>query len=244
MRRINYAVCVGTTQCFISNIHFDISNWTASSENGHSSNIMVTIWWSKIIINSKTECLQADVDVFISNYTIIDPEIYQLWIEGFSCKFSSPNCNLVSCQTAPSIYNYSQRGGVLSETEGFWSLHGRSQRPDCIGCTGSLPHLFPDWTIPKRTHQTDGAILLPAGATNAWPYHREVLFHRWCGGSRNSWQEAVVPLPQGPRRGGREDVRQAKISSVGKFGRYLGRVESNIFQLLLQPTIWQRKTHF
>ncbi|EDW95273.2 acidic fibroblast growth factor intracellular-binding protein [Drosophila yakuba] len=26
----------------------------------------------------------ADVDVFISNYTIVDPEIYQLWIEGFS----------------------------------------------------------------------------------------------------------------------------------------------------------------
>lgn len=28
----------------------------------------------------------ADVDVFITNYTIVDPEIYQLWIEGFSCK--------------------------------------------------------------------------------------------------------------------------------------------------------------
>uniref|UniRef100_A0ABK9MI44 Acidic fibroblast growth factor intracellular-binding protein n=1 Tax=Glossina morsitans morsitans TaxID=37546 RepID=A0ABK9MI44_GLOMM len=26
----------------------------------------------------------ADVDVFVTNYTIVDPEIYQLWIEGFS----------------------------------------------------------------------------------------------------------------------------------------------------------------
>ncbi|XP_013116037.2 acidic fibroblast growth factor intracellular-binding protein isoform X2 [Stomoxys calcitrans] len=26
----------------------------------------------------------ADVDVFLTNYTIVDPEIYQLWIEGFS----------------------------------------------------------------------------------------------------------------------------------------------------------------
>lgn len=26
------------------------------------------------------------LDVFISNYTIIDPEIYQLFIEGYSCK--------------------------------------------------------------------------------------------------------------------------------------------------------------
>lgn len=24
----------------------------------------------------------TEVDVFISNYTLVDPEIYQLWIEG------------------------------------------------------------------------------------------------------------------------------------------------------------------
>ncbi|XP_058823580.1 acidic fibroblast growth factor intracellular-binding protein [Topomyia yanbarensis] len=28
--------------------------------------------------------MYAEVDVFISNYTLVDPEIYQLWIEGFS----------------------------------------------------------------------------------------------------------------------------------------------------------------
>lgn len=26
----------------------------------------------------------AEVDVFISNYTLVDPELYQLWIEGYS----------------------------------------------------------------------------------------------------------------------------------------------------------------
>lgn len=29
----------------------------------------------------------AEVDVFISNYTLVDPELYQLWIEGYSCKY-------------------------------------------------------------------------------------------------------------------------------------------------------------
>lgn len=32
--------------------------------------------------------MYAEVDVFISNYTLVDPDIYQLWIEGYTCKFS------------------------------------------------------------------------------------------------------------------------------------------------------------
>lgn len=32
--------------------------------------------------------MYTEVDVFVGNYTLIDPEIYQLWIEGCSCKFS------------------------------------------------------------------------------------------------------------------------------------------------------------
>lgn len=31
--------------------------------------------------------MYTEVDVFVSNFTLIDPEIYQLWIEGCSCKF-------------------------------------------------------------------------------------------------------------------------------------------------------------
>lgn len=26
----------------------------------------------------------SEVDVFISNYTLVDPEIYQLWVDGHS----------------------------------------------------------------------------------------------------------------------------------------------------------------
>lgn len=28
----------------------------------------------------------AEVDVFISNYTLVDADIFQLWTEGYSCK--------------------------------------------------------------------------------------------------------------------------------------------------------------
>lgn len=30
--------------------------------------------------------MSAEIDVFISNYTLVDPEIYQLWIDGLSGK--------------------------------------------------------------------------------------------------------------------------------------------------------------
>lgn len=43
--------------------------------------------------------MYADVDVFISNYTIVDPDIYQLWIEGYSCK-----C-IVNCCCKINIFN-------------------------------------------------------------------------------------------------------------------------------------------
>lgn len=31
--------------------------------------------------------MYAEVDVFISNYTLVDPDIYQLWLEGIPCKY-------------------------------------------------------------------------------------------------------------------------------------------------------------
>lgn len=34
----------------------------------------------------------SEVDVFISNYTLVDPEIYQLWVDGHSCKFVKYSC--------------------------------------------------------------------------------------------------------------------------------------------------------
>lgn len=30
--------------------------------------------------------MMSEVDVFVSNYTLVDPEIYQLWVDGHSCK--------------------------------------------------------------------------------------------------------------------------------------------------------------
>lgn len=30
--------------------------------------------------------LGGEVDVFISNYTLVDGDIFQLWAEGYSCK--------------------------------------------------------------------------------------------------------------------------------------------------------------
>lgn len=30
--------------------------------------------------------MYAEVDVFISNYTLVDADIFQLWTEGYSCK--------------------------------------------------------------------------------------------------------------------------------------------------------------
>lgn len=29
----------------------------------------------------------SEVDVFISNYTLVDPDVYQLWVDGHSCEF-------------------------------------------------------------------------------------------------------------------------------------------------------------
>lgn len=32
-----------------------------------------------------------DVDVFISNYTIVDPEVYQLWVDGCTGQYKIKN---------------------------------------------------------------------------------------------------------------------------------------------------------
>lgn len=36
----------------------------------------------------------TEIDVFISNYTLVDPEIYQLWVEGHTGEFPNPNLTL------------------------------------------------------------------------------------------------------------------------------------------------------
>lgn len=36
--------------------------------------------------------MYAEVDVFISNYTLVDADIFQLWTEGYSCEWNCSNC--------------------------------------------------------------------------------------------------------------------------------------------------------
>lgn len=37
--------------------------------------------------NSNLVKMLSELDVFISNYIIVDPEIYQLWIEGYTSEY-------------------------------------------------------------------------------------------------------------------------------------------------------------
>lgn len=38
-----------------------------------------------------------EVDVFITNYTLVDPEIYQLWIEGHTGKILDKCTTQIVC---------------------------------------------------------------------------------------------------------------------------------------------------
>lgn len=46
--------------------------------------------------------MYAEVDVFISNYTLVDADIFQLWTEGYSCMYNpihrtiTKNCAFVN----------------------------------------------------------------------------------------------------------------------------------------------------
>lgn len=42
--------------------------------------------------------MNAEIDVFISNYTLIDSDIFQQWIEGYSCKKkNTTNISVFNC---------------------------------------------------------------------------------------------------------------------------------------------------
>jgi hypothetical protein len=45
----------------------------------------------------------AEVDVFISNYTLVDPEVYQLWVDGCSCKYGNESNLHRPCSCCTSI---------------------------------------------------------------------------------------------------------------------------------------------
>lgn len=59
--------------------------------------------------------MYAEVDVFISNYTLVDPDIYQLWIEGYTCEtdeylFSDKNVKLISLTATEAVTMLKQKG--------------------------------------------------------------------------------------------------------------------------------------
>lgn len=62
----------------------------------------------------------AEVDVFISNYTIVDPDIYQLWIEGYSSEYAevAPDANNVD-----SLFTASESVALLKQ-RGFDTFMG------------------------------------------------------------------------------------------------------------------------
>lgn len=56
--------------------------------------------------------MYAEVDVFISNYTLVDADIFQLWTEGYSCKRNSVQRNhyfLCSAFTFNANLNFPQQ---------------------------------------------------------------------------------------------------------------------------------------
>lgn len=48
----------------------------------------------------------AEVDVFISNYTLVDPEVYQLWVDGYSCEYIC----------VPNLFHYSNSLSVVQSS--------------------------------------------------------------------------------------------------------------------------------
>lgn len=52
----------------------------------------------------------SEVDVFISNYTLVDPEIYQLWVDGHSCEWNEIQT------TSNYLFNYTNEIGIVDLT--------------------------------------------------------------------------------------------------------------------------------
>lgn len=142
----------------------------------------------------------ADVDVFLTNYTIVDPEIYQLWIEGFSCKSRIPrlryswwtisiigssngmiieygqfDCSPAFIVLLSSVVSFSYWSSLLFKTEGFWPLNGCPHWSDNFRRFGPLPDIFSNRiesvTFPDKTYRT---IVFPDRPRNERPNHWKV----------------------------------------------------------------------
>lgn len=72
-----------------------------------------------------TQIMYAEVDVFISNYTLVDADIYQLWTEGYSCEYSEAHRNrFVSAHLPEFVYVLPYSSSVATEAVHFQNTKG------------------------------------------------------------------------------------------------------------------------
>lgn len=91
--------------------------------------------------------MNAEIDVFISNYTLIDSDIFQQWIEGYSCKKkNTTNISVFNCI----IYI---RSIILLKAEVLRTVYGCPHRLNSFRYIGSISHVFLNRAPVVRTHK-------------------------------------------------------------------------------------------
>lgn len=148
--------------------------------------------------------MYAEVDVFISNYTLVDADIFQLWTEGYSCKWW-PSSGYVLCalyhkwfqflfkfSTATEAVHFQNTKGVAKNMSApleliasgiFYSAHLHKSKLKgeknlnlylCNRCAWPLSYVCTAWTVALYTNQIIGAAILSAGATKSTTADRKV----------------------------------------------------------------------
>lgn len=125
--------------------------------------------------------MYAEVDVFISNYTLVDADIFQLWTEGYSCKqnttFTSDLKAMVWLNVLKKICFgnlNSNRSSAFPEYKRCGQKYGCTFGINSIGCFGPLPHIFIARTSIVHTNQTVGTAIISTRATKSTASHRKV----------------------------------------------------------------------
>lgn len=160
----------------------------------------------------------AEVDVFISNYTLVDSDIYQLWTEGYSCKstrvrfavkFSPPDHSLI-CFSATEAVQFQNTKGV-AKTMGAPLELVASDVLDHYRTYSLLERLLhtPAKLIEQPSFQLEPEsqqILIEKYRQSVVAEHRvidlfslQILQLRRCSRPGNSRQETFVTLSKGPR---------------------------------------------
>jgi len=93
----------------------------------------------------------SEVDVFISNYTLVDPEIYQLWIDGHTCEWKELQCLLRFYSQEKLFYMWicESNGCLFLASDAVSILH---QRGICQQTNASLELVASDILDHYRTY--------------------------------------------------------------------------------------------